>query len=106
MGAADVDWGTTPWRADSMICAESSGAQPGYRMGLTPLGRYGIRNVLVSQGHTARVAGELATADAATLLDALADYERKYDNTGQTPVGLAHLIANYDARFVWRRCGP
>jgi hypothetical protein len=74
-GAADVDWGTTSWRADSMIFAESSGAQPDYRMRLTPLGRYGIRCVLVSKGNTARIAGELATADAASLLDALADYD-------------------------------
>jgi hypothetical protein len=44
-------------------------------MRLTPLGRYGIRNVLVSKGHTARIAGELAAADAIALLDALADYD-------------------------------
>jgi Plasmid pRiA4b ORF-3-like protein len=75
LGAANADWGTTPWRADSMIFAESSGEQPSYKMRLTPLGRYGIRNVLVSKGHTARVAGELAAADAATLLDALPDYD-------------------------------
>ena len=58
-----------------MLFAESSGAQPDYRMRLTPLGRYGIRSVLVSKGNTARIAGELATADAASLLDALADYD-------------------------------
>jgi len=58
-----------------MLFADSSVAQPGYRMRLTSLGRYGIRNVLVSKGHTARIAGELATADAASLLDALADYD-------------------------------
>ena len=74
-GAADVDWGTTSWRADSMLFAESSGAQPDYRMRLTPLGQYGIRRVLVSKGNTARISGELATADAASLLDALADYD-------------------------------
>jgi hypothetical protein len=74
-GAADVDWGATPWRADytaiSMLLGDSSFALPSFRMRLTPLGRQGIRNILVSAGHTARVAGELATADATTLLDAL-----------------------------------
>jgi hypothetical protein len=77
-GAADVDWGTTPWRADEaavMLFADTSAAPPGYRMRLTPLGRYGMRNVLVSKGHTARIAGELAAADAVALLDALADYD-------------------------------
>jgi hypothetical protein len=79
-GAADVDWGTTPWHADQAaamitLFANTPATQPGYRMRLTPLGRYGIRNVLVSKGHTARVAGELAAADAATLLDALPDYD-------------------------------
>ncbi len=73
-GAADVDWGTTRWRADqaaAMLFADSSTAQPRYRMRLTSLGRYGIRNILASKGHTARIAGELAAADAAALLDAL-----------------------------------
>ena len=44
-------------------------------MRLTPLGRYGIRNVLASEGHTARATGDLAAADAATLLDALPYYD-------------------------------
>jgi hypothetical protein len=78
-GAADVDWGSTPWRADHaaafMLFADSSAAQPCYRMRLSSLGRYGIRNVLASKGHTARIAGELAAADAAALLDALPDYD-------------------------------
>jgi hypothetical protein len=78
-GAADMDWGTTPWRADEAadisLFENGSGAQPDYRMRLTPLGRYGIGNVLVSKGHTARIAGELAAADAIALLDALADYD-------------------------------
>jgi hypothetical protein len=78
-GAADVDWGTTPWRPDeaaaSLLFVNSPSAQPSYRMRLTPLGRYGIRNVLVSKGHTARIAGELAAANAVALLDALADYD-------------------------------
>jgi hypothetical protein len=78
-GAADVDWGTTKWRNDHAaaitLFTDSSPAKPGYRMRLTPLGRYGIRNVLASEGHTARVVGDLAAADAATLLDALPDYD-------------------------------
>lgn len=52
-----------------------SAAPPGYRMRLTPLGRHGIRNMLVSEGHAARVCGELAAADAAALLDGLASYD-------------------------------
>lgn len=78
-GAADVDWGAAPWRADrtavGMLFGASSAAPPDYRMRLTPLGRYGVRNIAVSRGHTARVAGELADADAAALLDALQDYD-------------------------------
>src|SRR5260370_34158483 len=45
-------------------------------MRLTRLVRYGIRNVLASEGHTARAAGDLAAADAAMLLDALQDSDR------------------------------
>jgi hypothetical protein len=78
-GAADMHWESTPWEADqaaaSLPFGGNSAAQPAYRMRLTPLGRYGIRNVLLSKGHTARIAGELAAADAAALLDALADYD-------------------------------
>lgn len=77
-GAADVDSGTTQWRSDDAAITLVTGSapeMPGYRMRLTPLGRYGIRNILASEGHTARAAGDLATADAATLLDALPDYD-------------------------------
>jgi len=78
-GAADVDWGAAPWRSEEVaaivLFGDSSSPLPGYRMRLTPLGRHGIRNVLVSEGHTARVAGELAAADAAALLDALQYYD-------------------------------
>lgn len=77
-GAAEVDWGTTQWRSDHAaavtLFAGSPLAKPDYRMRLTPLGRYGIRNILASEGHTARATGDLAAADAATLLDALLDY--------------------------------
>ena len=79
LGAADVDWGTTAWGNDDAammaLIGGGAAAQPGYRMRLTPLGRHGIRNILVSEGHTARVSGELAAADAAALLDALASYD-------------------------------
>jgi Plasmid pRiA4b ORF-3-like protein len=78
-GAADVDGGTTQWRSDHAaaitLFTDSSLAKPDYRMRLTPLGRYGIRNILASEGHTTRAAGDLAAADAATLLDALPDYD-------------------------------
>jgi hypothetical protein len=77
-GAADVDGGSPHGRSDeaaaSMLFADSSFPLPRFRMRLTPLGLYGIRNVLVSEGHTARVAGELAAADATALLDALPYY--------------------------------
>ena len=70
-GAADADWGTTKWRSDHAaaitLFTDSSLAKPDYRIRLTPLGRYGIRNILASEGHTARVVGDLAAADAATL---------------------------------------
>ncbi|GEM_PF-623175 len=78
-GAAEVDWGTTQWRSGEAaaltLLAGSSLPRPDYRMRLTALGRYAIRNILASEGHTARVVGDLAAADAATLLDALPDYD-------------------------------
>ena len=78
-GAADADGGTTQWRSDHAaartLFTGTSPVKPGYRMRLTPLGRYGIRNVLASEGHTARATGDLAAADAATLLDALPYYD-------------------------------
>ena len=78
-GAADAEWGTTPPSADeaglTTLLPGGPAAKPDYRMRLTPLGRYGVRNILVSQGHTAPVSGELATADADVLLDALASYD-------------------------------
>jgi Plasmid pRiA4b ORF-3-like protein len=78
-GAADVDWGTTSQYADEaglmMLFPGNPAAKPDYRMRLTPLGRHGVRNLLLSQGHRAHAGGELATADAAALLDALASYD-------------------------------
>jgi hypothetical protein len=78
-GAADVGWGTTSQYADEAglmtLFPGSPAAKPDYRMRLTPLGRHGVRNLLLSQGHTAHVGGELASADADALLDALASYD-------------------------------
>ena len=78
-GAAEVDWGTTHWRSDhaAAITLFAGGpiAMPSWRMRLKSLGRYGIRNILASEGHTARVVGDLAAANADDLLDALPDYD-------------------------------
>lgn len=76
-GAADVDWGSGQWRggdAGAMMLFGMSLPDPGYRMRLTPLGRHGIRTILVNDGHTARLTGELATADAVTFLGAFPDF--------------------------------
>ncbi|MGW1989549.1 IS1096 element passenger TnpR family protein [Embleya sp. NPDC001921] len=48
---------------------------PGPRLRLTPLGRHGLREYLLAQGVSAPLIGELADADASTLLDALLDYD-------------------------------
>jgi hypothetical protein len=93
-GAAEVDWGTTPWGADdtlTTLLGDSSAAPPEFRMRLTTLGRHGVRNVLVGEGHTARIAGELAAADAATLLDALS-----YDDPGAFSTELTGWLAGRD----------
>jgi hypothetical protein len=78
-GAADVDWGTTRRHSDDavsmMIFGDVSLTLPRYRARLTALGRYGIRAILAGEGHVARVAGDLAAEDAATLLDVLQYYE-------------------------------
>jgi hypothetical protein len=72
--------GHHPWRSDHAaavtLFTDSSPAKPDCRMRLTALGRYGIRNILAGEGHTARAAGDLAAADAATLLD----YARRSTN--------------------------
>jgi hypothetical protein len=74
-GAADVDWGTVPWQGEyaavSLVVSDFSVELPDFRLRLTPLGTYGIRNLLLRDGHTARLAGELAAVDAATMLDEL-----------------------------------
>ena len=78
-GAGDADWGTGQWRGDEAAATAMFGnaplTRPDYRMRLTPLGRYGLNSILVSDGHTAHVVGDLAAADAVTLLDALPSYD-------------------------------
>ncbi|MGW3656286.1 IS1096 element passenger TnpR family protein [Streptomyces sp. NPDC005151] len=49
---------------------------PGTRLRLTPLGRHGLREYLLAEGVHAPLIGELADADAPTLLDALLDYDQ------------------------------
>ncbi|MET8413037.1 plasmid pRiA4b ORF-3 family protein [Streptomyces sp. NPDC005195] len=49
---------------------------PGARLRLTPLGRHGLREYLLAEGLHAPLIGELADADAPTLLDALLDYDQ------------------------------
>ena len=74
-GAADVDWGTRQWHSDYAVgvtfFGDVSHVVPRYRARLTALGRYGIRAILAGEGHIARVTGDLAGEDAATLLDVL-----------------------------------
>jgi hypothetical protein len=80
-GAADVDWGTKRWHSDYAVAVtffdDVSHILPRYRGRLTALGRYGIRAILAGEGHIARVAGDLAAEDAATLLDVLPYYEQR-----------------------------
>ncbi|HEY6790693.1 MAG TPA: hypothetical protein VI365_25630, partial [Trebonia sp.] len=77
--AAEVDWGTKQWRTDDALAMMLFGdvllTLPRYRARLTALGRYGVRTILAGEGHVARVAGDLAAEDAATLLDVLPYYE-------------------------------
>ncbi|MCX4882375.1 plasmid pRiA4b ORF-3 family protein [Streptomyces sp. NBC_00847] len=55
---------------------DGDGTPPaGTRLRLTPLGRHGLREYLLAEGFHAPVIGELADADAPTLLDALLDYD-------------------------------
>jgi hypothetical protein len=77
-GAAEIDWGTVAWRADHAAATVMFGgslAEPEYRMRLTPLGRHGVRELLVADGHTAYAIGDLAMAGAAELLDAVPYYD-------------------------------
>ncbi|MEW2635169.1 plasmid pRiA4b ORF-3 family protein [Streptomyces sp. NPDC048389] len=56
---------------------DSDGTPPaGTRFRLTPLGRHGLREYLLAEGFHAPLIGELADADALTLLDALLDYDQ------------------------------
>jgi hypothetical protein len=73
-GASEVDWGTVPARGEYAAFGLITGAIPefpDFRARLTPLGRHGVRNLLIREGHTARLAGELATVDALTMLSEL-----------------------------------
>lgn len=78
-GAAEASRDGERWRADhaalTVVIGGTSIDTPGFRARLTPLGRYGIRNFLAGQGHVVPVVGELLSADAATLLDALTGYD-------------------------------
>lgn len=82
-GAADVNWGTVPWHGEYAAIGLAIGGfpleLPDFRMRLTQLGRHGVRNLLVRDGHTARLAGELAAVDAATLLDELDSFDPALD---------------------------
>ncbi|MFC8015567.1 IS1096 element passenger TnpR family protein [Streptomyces cinereoruber] len=59
--------------------AEGSDDTPptGNRLRLTPLGRHGLREYLLTEGIPAPLIGELADADAVTLLDSLLDYDQE-----------------------------
>ena len=74
-GAADVDQGDIRWRGEyaavSLVVSDFPLELPNFRLRLTPLGTHGVRNLLLRDGHTARLVGELAGVDAATLLDEL-----------------------------------
>jgi hypothetical protein len=80
-GAAEVEQGAVPWNAGSgvvgiLLGSPETARQPGSgdRVRLTPLGRYGLRQILLEMGHTAPVVGEYADSDAATLLGVLPAY--------------------------------
>ncbi|WAX78954.1 plasmid pRiA4b ORF-3 family protein [Streptomyces sp. KMM 9044] len=85
--AAEVEAGpdTSPERDHLLLgilgitgSTEDSGDTPlpGKRLRLTPLGRHGLREYLLAEGLHAPLIGELADADAPTLLDALLDYDQ------------------------------
>nr|WP_237534621.1 plasmid pRiA4b ORF-3 family protein [Streptomyces sp. SID3343] len=87
---------------------------PESRLRLTPLGRYGVREYLLTEGIPAPLIGELAAADAPTLLDALLDYDQDaahaeitgwISHRGQGPaaVQLIDSCAGLDADAALRR---
>ncbi|MET8328661.1 plasmid pRiA4b ORF-3 family protein [Streptomyces sp. NPDC005181] len=87
---------------------------PGNRLRLTPLGRHGLREYLLAEGVPAPLIGELADADAPTLLDALLDYDQEsahaeitawISHRGQGPaaVQLIDACAGLEADAALRR---
>ena len=87
---------------------------PGNRLRLTPLGRHGLREYLLAEGVPAPLIGELADADAPTLLEALLDYDPASAHTeitgwvnhrGQGPaaVQLIDACAGLEADAALRR---
>jgi Plasmid pRiA4b ORF-3-like protein len=82
-GASEVDWGTVRWRGEYAAFGLIIGTVPefpDFRARLTPLGRHGIRNLLVREGHTARLVGELATVDALTMLGEVDVFDPAHDS--------------------------
>ncbi|WP_327129586.1 plasmid pRiA4b ORF-3 family protein [Streptomyces sp. NBC_01727] len=82
--AADVETGPETGRPRDHILRIKGAADgsddtplPGNRLRLTPLGRHGLREYLLAEGIPAPLIGELADADAPTLLDALLDYDQE-----------------------------
>ncbi|MHA6757043.1 IS1096 element passenger TnpR family protein [Streptacidiphilus sp. PAMC 29251] len=87
---------------------------PGHRLRLTPLGRHGLREYLLAEGVPAPLIGELADADAPTLLEGLLDYDQAsahaeiagwISHRGQGPaaVQIIDACAGLDADAALRR---
>lgn len=87
---------------------------PGNRLRLTPLGRHGLREYLLAEGVPAPLIGELADADAPTLLEALLDYDQdaaraeiagwiSYRGQGPAAVQLIDSCAGLEADAALRR---
>ncbi|MFF1297651.1 MULTISPECIES: hypothetical protein [unclassified Streptomyces] len=87
---------------------------PGTRLRLTPLGRHGLREYLLAEGVHAPLIGELADADAPTLLDALLDYDQdaahaeitgwiRHRGQGPAAVQLVDACAGLEADAALRR---
>lgn len=84
------------------------------RLRLTPLGRHGLREYLLAEGFHAPLIGELADADAPTLLDALLDYDQEsahseitgwisHRGQGSAAVQLIDACAGLEADAALRR---
>lgn len=123
--AAEVETRSdTGWERDHLLLdilgikgtADSSddASLPGNRLRLTPLGRHGLREYLLAEGISAPLIGELADADAPTLLDALLDYDQEsaraeiagwISHRGQGPaaVQLIDACAGLEADAALRR---